>query len=252
MRGYEESAHLYDAFDTKDNVDFFLHYAAQAGEILDIGAGTGRVAIPLAEHGIYVTAVEPSPAMRLQFQKKLERRPRLRHRVKLVPADAASFDLDRRLPAAFLSGTFDHFVDPEERLKSLQNIVRHLQPGGILIFDVFLGLMESSSLSPAGRFVNGDWEHRRWVGRWVLPGQRVKIELVFEAYRDQELVERVEEESIIGITSRDEVHELLAQVGCSVRHEYSDYDFTRYREGTDLLIVEASYRPLAEGPDRHR
>ncbi len=30
MRGYEKSAHLYDIFDTKENVGFFVHYGAQA------------------------------------------------------------------------------------------------------------------------------------------------------------------------------------------------------------------------------
>jgi len=39
--GYEKCAHLYDLFDTKENVEFFLHYASQMGEILDICAGTG-------------------------------------------------------------------------------------------------------------------------------------------------------------------------------------------------------------------
>jgi SAM-dependent methyltransferase len=74
-RGYERVAHLYDLFDTKENVDFFHHYAAQVEEILDIGAGTGRIAIPLAERGARVVCVEPSPAMRAQFLAKLSSRP---------------------------------------------------------------------------------------------------------------------------------------------------------------------------------
>jgi len=40
--GYEQCAYLYDLFDTKENLGFFLHYASEAVEILDIGAGTGR------------------------------------------------------------------------------------------------------------------------------------------------------------------------------------------------------------------
>ena len=45
--GYEKVAHLYDLFDRKENVEFFFHYASAAGEILDVGAGTGRITIPL-------------------------------------------------------------------------------------------------------------------------------------------------------------------------------------------------------------
>jgi len=69
--GYEKTAHLYDLFDTKQNIDFYCHYAAASGEILDIGAGTGRIAIPMAERGTRVYCVEPSPAMRKEFERKL-------------------------------------------------------------------------------------------------------------------------------------------------------------------------------------
>jgi SAM-dependent methyltransferase len=240
--GYEKSAHLYDLFDDKDNVDFFAHYGARAGDILDIGAGTGRVAIPLAERGICLVCVEPSPAMRDQFQKKLDRRPDLRERINLVSGDAASFHLERRLRAAFLSGTFDHFLDPVERLASLRNIARHLELGGTLVFDVFLGLMDDSPLMPAGLVQGADREYRRLVARRMLPGHRVQVTLVFEVYKNGELVERIEQESIAGITDRGQVHGLLAQVGFSVRREFSDYDFTPYKAGDKLLIVDAVYR----------
>lgn len=243
MQGYEASAHLYDIFDIKDNVEFFACYAAQAGEVLDIGAGTGRIAIPLAERGIRVTCIEPSPAMRRQFREKLQQLPQLSERIELVRAEAASFDLERAFPMAFLSGAFDHFLDREERLASLQNVVRHLEPDGTLLFDVFLGLMETAPLSPAGRFQSGDREIRRFVARRVLPQRRVRVDLVFEVYRRDAFVERIEEESIVGITSRAEVHELLDQVDCALRHEFSDYDFTPFREGDDLLIVEATCCP---------
>ena len=71
MSGYENSAFLYDLFDRKTNIEFFHHYAAKVGAALDIGAGTGRIALPLAARGITVTAVEPSPAMRQVFGSKL-------------------------------------------------------------------------------------------------------------------------------------------------------------------------------------
>ena len=115
--GYEKAAHLYDLFDCKENIEFFYHYARQVSEILDIGAGTGRVAIPLAERGVNVFCVEPSPAMRHEFKKKLALRPELKKRITLVAADASSFRFERKFPAAFLSGCFDHFLEaPQDHL----------------------------------------------------------------------------------------------------------------------------------------
>ena len=236
---YEKVAHLYDLFDRKENVEFFFHYASAVGEILDVGAGTGRIAIPLAERGVKVYCVEPSPAMRREFEKKLIQRPDLGENVTLIDGEARSFDLGRTFLAAFLSGAFDHFLDDDERLSSLRNIGRHLAPNGKLIFDVFLGLMRDSPLSPAGKVQVGDREYRRFVATRRLPHQTQQTHLVFETYRGGELVERLEERGVVGIISREKLHQLLAQTGFAVRQEFGGYDFAEFQEGSLLLIVEA-------------
>ena len=238
-RSYGKTAHLYDLFDRKENIEFFYHYASQAGEVLDIGAGTGRIAIPLAERGVSVCCVEPSPAMRREFEKKLARRPKLANAIQLVAGDARSFAVDRPFPTAFLSGTFDHFLDDEERVASLVNIGRHLESGGTLIFDVFLGLMQDTPLSPAGQVEVGGREIRRFVGGKVLGGGKKQVELVFKVVQDGEMVERIEERGVVGITSRVGVRRVLADAGFDVKREWGGYDFTPYREGDPLLIVEA-------------
>jgi SAM-dependent methyltransferase len=240
--GYENAAHLYDLFDTKNNVDFFLHYALEAGKILDVGAGTGRIAIPIAEKGIKVTCIEPSPAMRREFSKKLSGKPEISNNIELIAADAASFDLGRSWPAAFLSGTFDHFLDDQERMQSLTNIHRHLKPGGIAVFDAFLGLMKDSPLSPAGKQTKGDIEYRRLVGSRVLPDRKVEVTLVFETYIRGRLTERIEEHSLAAVITRPEIHELLKKSSFVIEKEYSNYDFTEYRTGDDLLLVQANKR----------
>lgn len=198
--GYEKSAHLYDLFDQKANIEFFCHYASQAREVLDIGAGTGRIALPLARRGVRIVCVEPSAAMRREFEIKLARQPDLSTRIHLVAGKADSFTLGRTLPLAFLSGSFDHFLDDEERMSCLANIARHLDTKGTLVFDVFLGLMGDSSLSPAGSVKLGTREYRRLVGGKVLPGQKKETQLVFEAYENGMLIEKIEESSLVGMT----------------------------------------------------
>jgi SAM-dependent methyltransferase len=226
-------------FDQKVNIEFFFHYASQAKEVLDIGAGTGRIALPLAGRGVKVVCVEPSPAMRREFEMKLARQPDLSTRIRLVAGRADLFDLGRTFSVAFLSGSFDHFLDDAERISSLANIARHLDLKGTLVFDVFLGLMGDSPLSPAGTVKVDTKEYRRLVGGKVLAGHKKETRLVFETYEDGELVERIEEISIVGITDRHRVHRVLAESGFAVRKEWGDYDFTPYQEGDSLLIVEA-------------
>jgi hypothetical protein len=152
---------------------------------------------------------------------------------------ADSFTLERTFPAAFLSGSFDHFLDDKERISSLVNIARHLDTKGTLVFDVFLGLMGDSPLSPAEIVRVGAKEYRRLVGGKVIPGHKKETRLVFETYEDGELVERVEETSLVGITGKHGVHRVLAESGFAVRKEWGDYSFTPYQEEGPLLIIEA-------------
>lgn len=169
--GYEKSAHLYDLFDDKDNIGLFLKYAAGVAEVMDIGAGTGRIAIPLARAGSVVTCVEPSPAMRREFELKLAAEPEIAARVKMVAGTCAGFDLGRTFPLAVLSGCFDHFLDDGERLASLGNVARHLEKGGRLILDSFLGLMGDSPLKPA-RSRTGSRSSRWWASPRAVTSSR--------------------------------------------------------------------------------
>ena len=226
-------------FDQKANIEFFFHYASRAKEVLDIGAGTGRIALPLAGRGVEVVCVEPSPAMRREFEMKLARQPDLSTRIRLVAGKANSFDLRRTFSVAFLSGSFDHFLDDEERISSLANIARHLDVKGTLVFDVFLGLMGDSPLSPAGTVRVDTKEYRRLVGGKVLPGHKRETHLVFETYEEGELVERIEETSLAGVIDKHGIHRVLARSGFAVREEWGDYELTPYQEESSLLIIEA-------------
>jgi SAM-dependent methyltransferase len=240
QQGYERSAHLYDIFDSKPNVDFFMHYASEVDQILDIGAGTGRIAIPMAKRGVRVWCVEPSPAMRHEFEKKLAGHPELRAAVTLVDADAAGFSLARSFGAAFMSGSFDHLLSDDERVGALSNVARHLVPGANLVFDVFLGCMGNSPLKPAGEISVGDRVYRRFVGRKPLPRKCLEVKLVFEIHRGGQVVGRIEEHSLAGITDREAVHDLLRKAGFAVTREFGDFDFGQFQDGSDLLVVEAT------------
>jgi SAM-dependent methyltransferase len=236
---YKKSAQYYDLFDHKNKIEFFYQYASRVSEALDVGAGTGRIAIPLAERRVKVCCVEPSPAMREEFEKKLIGHAELRERIQIIPSNAASFEIEKSFPMAFLSGSFDHFVTGGERKASLGNINRHLLPGGILVFDVFLGLMVNRPLSPAGETKIGSKRIRRLVGCQVLTPERLEVELVYEVYRSGEMVERIREIGLVGITSRQEVNRVLEEISFGVKKEWGGYEFKPFDEGDSMLIIEA-------------
>ena len=240
--GYEKSAQLYDLFDRKDNTEFFLKFALKAGEFLDIGAGTGRIAIPAAKRGVRVTAVEPSPAMRREFKKKLVDNPELSQIVTIIDGDARSFDVDKSFPLAIMSGVFDHLIDDSVRHQSLENIANHLQTGGKLVLDVATGLMKSRELHPAGEGRDDRLIYRRFVASKKLSQTLIEVTLVIETFEGSRLINRTEEVSHVGAISSDELKRLLSETGFEVTNEYGGYDFSEPSAKSEYMIIRAVKR----------
>jgi SAM-dependent methyltransferase len=236
---YEKSAHLYDFFDQKPNIGFYYRYASRFSEVLDIGSGTGRIALPLAEKGIRVCCIEPSSAMRRQFKRKLSEKARYLENIMLIGGDAGSFSLKRFFPAVFMSGVFDHLLDDAERLGVLKNIGNHLGTGGTFVFDASIVSLENNPLRQAGTFRIGSREYQRFLSSKMLTKSTKQITLVFEIYDSGNLIECIEERGVVGVVAREKILDLLNCCDFTVLNEYGDYDFTRYKEGSELLIIDA-------------
>jgi SAM-dependent methyltransferase len=237
--GSDSSVFLYELFPQTGDLAFYGRHALKMGRAIDIGAGTGRLAIPLAQRGVQLVCVEPSTAMLREFRKKLSSHPDLTSRITLVQAAAASFQLDDIFPAAFLAGCFDHLLTDEERLAALKNIARHLNPGGALTLDSYWSLMTESPRQHTDEVQAGEKRYRRLVGRRVQPDHTVKITVIYEIYEGDRLENRVEQFSRAGITDRTCIHQLLFEAGFKITAEYRDYDFAPYRDGDELLLIEA-------------
>jgi len=108
------------------------------GRILDLGAGTGRLTIPLARDGYQVTALDQSPTMLAQLHKRIAALPRtVANRISIARGDLRTFDLQERFPlivAAF--NVLEHLYTRGEVAACLARVAAHLEPGGAFIFDV--------------------------------------------------------------------------------------------------------------------
>ena len=143
--GYEVEgvAELYDSvtlYRSRPDVNFYVEEAqAMEGNVLELGCGTGRVLIPVARLGKEVTGVDNSPRMLGICQKQLESEPpEVRRNVTLVQADMRDLNLGRRFSLVMIPfRPMQHLVAVSDQIATLQAIHRHLEPGGLLVFDVF-------------------------------------------------------------------------------------------------------------------
>ncbi|MDR9453838.1 MAG: class I SAM-dependent methyltransferase [Wenzhouxiangella sp.] len=101
-------------------------------QIIDFGAGTGRLAVPLAEKGYHVTAVEPCQAMLDQLAKK-----DVHGQIQRICTPMAEADINEPFDGALAVFSVIIYLLTKDDLKaSLSAAHQALRPGGMLILDV--------------------------------------------------------------------------------------------------------------------
>lgn len=129
---YRDGAH-YDRLFGRGYVEFWLSQAEiSGGPILELGCGTGKLSIPLAEAGFPVVGLDNSLAL-LEFAASKNRD------VRWIEGDMRSFELDQRFALVMLpSNNLGHLHTPEDFESCIDSVKRHLQPGGVFVIDVFV------------------------------------------------------------------------------------------------------------------
>lgn len=102
---------------------------ASDGPALEFGVGTGRLAVPLAEHGADVTGVDISPEMLAKLKEKSSA-------VTVVEADMTTVSLEREFAVAFIAFNSIFVLESqEEQVELFRNAARHLRPGGRFVLE---------------------------------------------------------------------------------------------------------------------
>jgi SAM-dependent methyltransferase len=148
-----------------------LAAATPGARVLDVGCGTGRVALPLARAGTPVTAVDTDPALLAELARRAGTLP-----VEVVCADARKLDLAFRGFALCVAAlqTIQLLGGSRPRACFLEAARRHLRPGGILACAI-VSELESYSLADGDEAPPAD--HLRRSGRvYVSHATAMRVE----------------------------------------------------------------------------
>jgi SAM-dependent methyltransferase len=112
-------------------VDFLVELSG-GGAALELGIGTGRIAVPLARRGVPVHGVDLSTAMidRLRSKPGADA-------IGVTIGDFASTRIDRRFRVAYLVfNTINNLTTQDAQVACFRNVAAHLEPGGSFVIEV--------------------------------------------------------------------------------------------------------------------
>jgi SAM-dependent methyltransferase len=140
---YSVTAKFYDLlYEEQSVLDLPLYQelaASVRGPVLELGCGTGRVALALAREGHDVVALDISQPMLKQFQANLALESEgVRSRVRFIEGRMVDFELSEcfgLILAPFRA--FQHLLTPDEQRLCLMNVAQHLEPSGTYVHNVF-------------------------------------------------------------------------------------------------------------------
>jgi ubiquinone/menaquinone biosynthesis C-methylase UbiE len=248
-----ERAMLYDhvAAGVDGDIAFYVEEATASGSpVLELGCGTGRILIPVAEAGIAVIGLDASSDMLGIARMKLAAcRSDVQRRAQLVHGDMREFQLSEQFTLVTIPyRAFLHNLGSEDQLRTLASVRRHLAADGRLILNMF---DPSVRLLAAGRWSRllreqEDIRHPR-------TGNRVTVREEFRCDLERQLVEGAFEYDELDASGRVvatthspltlryvfryEMEHLLARAGFAVEALFGDFRRGAFRAGGEQIWV---------------
>jgi SAM-dependent methyltransferase len=241
------------------DVAFYRDAVHEFGDpVLELGCGTGRITLALAEAGHRVTGLDISERMLERCnQKRAGMRTEARERVDLVQGDMTRFDLEEKFRLVIIPfRPMQHLLEIDAQISCLQSVRRHLWAdgrgilgrNGRLILDVFQ--------TDAERMHDPTYQEEGLVAEYAMPdGRRVRImERVTAFHRaeqrnDVEMIfyvtdARGKEERLVFAWTlryffRYELEHLLARCGFRVCAVYGDFDRSPLGDASPEMIFVA-------------
>lgn len=211
------------------------------GDVLDLGCGPGRHALPLAEAGFSVCALDASEALLEVLQQKLaDAPPKVQSRVEVVHGDMRAFDREQAFDWVLVMwSTFGYFEKEEDHAKVLDNVYRSLRSGGRLVLDLVGLEYLCRTLEPVhvSEFEDG----RLLMERPVLTDEMTRLENEWLLI-DGDTVTRTHFSH--RVWSGGEMARLLAQHGFRVVRVSGDYAGSPYDMEAQRMVFVAEREDL--------
>jgi SAM-dependent methyltransferase len=246
-----------------EDVTFHVELARRLAprRVLELGAGSGRVTLPLAElgarAGFTVTALDVSETMLAEAQRKLaDAPPEVRERVSVVQGDMRTWDAREPFDLIVVPcSSMCHLLTLDDQLAAWSRAHANLVPGGRFVVDVVmpdLAAYADSLRQPPRALVEIDGDTSDEQGRRLVRyrttvyaphEQRASIRFLYDKFAQGDHADRWLSDFESHVYFPRELELLYRQTGFDVEATYGDYRFRAPRATTRELVMVGRRKP---------
>jgi SAM-dependent methyltransferase len=246
---YAAIADVYDLWsaDVTADVPFYVSEArSSGGPVLEVGVGTGRVAVAIARAGVEVVGIDVSPSMLARARRRVADEA-MTDRIELIEADMRGFELGRTFPLAVLPyRVLSHALTTDEQLRTLKAVREHIQPGGRIVFNLPVPtgaeLRGTDGLHREGRFrLDDGTDAVLWRQTDLEPATQLlrSAFVVDHLDGDGRVTARVHGESTSRLAAPGEIEHALARAGLRLVDRWGWFDRRPYGPDSTELVWAA-------------
>ena len=252
---YHTIAGLYDLEHDPfhDDIDLLVMLANAVGDpILEMGCGSGRILLPLADAGFRVVGLDSSPTMLDRARARLSET-NAESKVTLHPGDMEDATLAPGGPfgmVIFSLNSLMHLYTQESQVTALRNAYRALDPRGQLVIDIanpgpdyLSSLAAAPTLEWSSQLADGSavdkWTHRKI--RHV--DQVIETTIWYDTASTEGVLSRLRTSFDLRYVHYGELRLMLDQAGFTDTRAYGSYELDPLDDGSDRIFITAEATP---------
>jgi SAM-dependent methyltransferase len=221
--------------------------ARRAGALLELGCGTGRVLLPLAETGLQVYGLDTDAGMLAVLKRNVQ--PQLHSWVHVWISNVTHFHLHKQFTAIILPCNTLSTFSKLTRQAMLANVRRHLAPEGLFAASLpnperLVRLPAASQAEVEEIFPHPqDGEPVQVSSHWKRQGQTFKVYWDYDHLLPDGRVERVSAQVVHQLSAVEVYIKELNEAGFAHVQRYGDFDVSEYTRHSPYLILVAGGSP---------
>jgi len=226
----------------QDDIPFWLSLAQEQGSpILELGCGTGRVFLPLAEADYTCYGLDHDPGMLAILQQHTS--PGLRGKIHTVLADITTFQIEARFPLIILPCNTYSTLNSVSRAAALGCIFQHLEVEGLFCAsipnpDILNALETSDQIEVEMLLTHPDSGNPVQVSTWIeRTSESLNFHWFYDHLKPDGRVDRITVSTSHDLASSSQFLDGFKKAGFSIIDTYGDFDRSPHNENSPNLII---------------